>query len=353
VAKKKSSFIKKVLIIILLIGLIGGGIAGYYAYTLLYKTNVSLKGKKSQIFYIRTGDTYDDVLRALYEQNIIKDHASFEMMAEKMNLKNNIHPGRYRILARMSNRELVNLLRAGLQEPVTVPFHSLRTKEQLVSRVSNRLEADSTELLQMLNDDELLQKNYGLSSNTIMSMFIPKNYEFYWNTSAKGFLDRMAEEYKKYWTEERKTKAKSIGLTQSEVAILASIVQCEQWNHNDEKPVIAGLYINRLKQEMPLQSDPTLIYAIGDFTITRVLNDDKKIDSPYNTYLNPGLPPGPICLPDPSSLDAVLNYEQHDYLYMCAREDFSGKHYFSKTYEQHRVYAKMYQEALNAKGIKR
>lgn len=350
---KRSSFLKKALVALLLIMLAAGGWFGYYAYKVMYHTNVSLNGKKSEIFYIRTGDTYDDVLRSLYEQNIIKDRETFEYLAEKKNLKNNIHPGRYRILARMSNSELINLLRAGLQEPVTVPFHSLRTKEQLVTRVCRRLEADSSELAALMNDNDFLQKSYGLNSETIMTMFIPKNYDFYWNTSAKEFLDRMAKEYRAYWTTERKARAKEMGLSQSEVAILASIVQSEQWKHDDEKPVVAGLYMNRLKQNMPLQSDPTLIFALGDFSIMRVLNDDKKIDSPYNTYMYAGLPPGPICLPEITSLDAVLNYKQHDFLYMCAKEDFSGRHYFAKTYEQHRVYAKLYHEALASKGIKR
>lgn len=350
---KKSSFGKKVLLALLVIVLLAGGAGGYFAYRLLYRTNVSLEGKKSTIFYIHTGDTYEDVTRSLYEQNLIRDHSSFEWLAQKKNLKNNIHPGKYRILARMSNSELINLLRAGLQEPVVIPFQSIRTKEQLVSRVCRRIEADSTELGELLDDNDFMQRHYGLNKETALTLFIPKNYEFKWNTSSQQFLDRMADEYRKFWTDERKAKAKAIGLSQSEVSILASIVQSEQWKYNDEKEVVAGLYMNRLKDNMPLQSDPTLIYAIGDFTITRVLNEDKKIDSPYNTYKHTGLPPGPICLPEESSIDAVLNYQKHDYYYMCAKEDFSGRHYFSKNYEQHCVYARMYQDALDKKNIRR
>lgn len=352
-AGKRTSKLKKIIIAFLVIVVVGGSAGGYLAWRYLWKTNVELDGKKSEIFYIRTGDTYDDVLRNLYERGFIKDHGSFEFMAEKMNLRANIKPGKYRILAKMSNRELINLLRSGLQEPVQVPFHSIRTKEQLVSRVCRRLEADSTEMLSLLNDEDFLRKKYGFGKETIMSMFIPNTYEFKWNTSSEQFLDRMAKEYKKFWNEERKTKAKLIGLSQSEVSILASIVQSEQWKFNDEKAIVAGLYINRLRDGMPLQSDPTLIFAIGDFTIQRVLNDDKQIESPYNTYKYKGLPPGPICLPETTSLDAVLNFQQHDYFYMCAKEDFSGRHNFAKTYEQHRVYAKKYQEALSSKGINR
>jgi UPF0755 protein len=325
----------------------------YFAWQYLYRTNVDLDGKRSELFYIRTGDTYENVLRNLYDSQLIKDRASFEYMAEKMNLKESIKPGKYRILAKMSNRELINLLRAGLQEPVQVPFHNIRTREHLVSRVCRRLEADSTELLSLLNDEDFLRKKYGLGKETIMTLFIPDTYEFYWNTSAEQFLDRMAKEYKAYWTDERKAKAKQIGLSQSQVSVLASIVQCEQWRYDDEKPVVAGLYMNRLKQDMALQSDPTLIFAIGDFTIQRVLNGDKNVESPYNTYKYKGLPPGPICLPETTSLDAVLNYQKHDFLYMCAKEDFSGRHNFAKTYEQHKIYAKKYQDALSARGINR
>jgi UPF0755 protein len=184
-----------------------------------------------------------------------------------------------------------------------------------------------------------------------LSIFIPNTYQFYWNTSAEQFMERMAKEYKAFWTDERKAKAKKIGLSQTEVAVLASIVQAEQSRHHDEKPVIAGLYINRLKKGMRLESDPTLVYAHGDFSIKRVLNVHKEIDSPYNTYRNSGLPPGPINLPEISSLDAVLNYKSHEYIFMCAKEDFSGYHNFSKTYQQHCIYANKYREALNKRKI--
>jgi len=182
-------------------------------------------------------------------------------------------------------------------------------------------------------------------------MFIPNTYEFYWNTSAEEFFKRMAKEYKAFWTSERIAKAKKIGLSQSEVSALASIVQAEQLFHADERSRVAGLYINRLNKGMLLQSDPTLIYALGDFTIKRVLNKHKIIKSPYNTYLNTGLPPGPINLPERSSIDAVLNYEKHDYIFMCAKEDFSGYHNFAKTNRQHEIYAAKYHRELNKRRI--
>lgn len=351
-AKKRYSFFKKTIISILLIILISGVLGGYWVYKAIYQSNVSLGDKKSQIIYIHTGSDFNDVMNMLYEKNIIVHRTSFEWLAEKKNYKNNIKPGKYRILARMSNNELINLLRAGLQEPVRITFTNIRTKAQLVSRVCLKIEADSIVMGRLLNDNTFLKK-YGMNSDNVLILFIPHSYEFYWNTSPEQFLERMAQEYKKIWTEERKLKARNMRFTQTEISILASIVQAEQSRFDEEKPAIAGLYINRLKKGMPLQSDPTLVYANGNFSVTRVLNQDKEIDSPYNTYKYIGLPPGPICLPEVSSLDAVLNYEKHDYLYMCAKDDLSCKHNFAKTLDQHNVYASKYRNALNKRNIKR
>jgi UPF0755 protein len=352
-AKKKRSFFKKFILSLLIVLLIIGAIGAYWAYRIIFQPNVFPGEKKSELIYIPTGSNFTQLVDMLVERNIIKNRATFEWLAEKKNLPENLKPGRYRVLRKMTNNQLVNLLRAGMQEPVNITFNNIRTKNQLVTRVCLRLEADSMELFRMLNDDEFLQNKYGLTGNTVMSLFIPDTYTFYWNTSAEEFLDKMAKIYKDFWTSERKNKAAKLGLTQAEVCILASIVQGEQWKYNDEKAVIAGLYLNRLKMGMPLQSDPTLIFASGDFTIVRVLNADKNIDSPYNTYKRKGLPPGPIILPDKSSIDAVLNYKANNYIYMCAKEDFSGRHNFSKTYAEHQVCARKYQKALNVAGIKR
>lgn len=352
-AKKKKSFFKKFLLALLIIlSLLGVG-GAYWIYRTIYQPNIFTGDKKSEVIYIRTGSTFDDVVNMLEEKNILKNRATFEWLAEKKNLAGNIKPGKYRIIKKMSNNQLINLLRSGNQEPVDINFNNLRTKEQLVTRVCLRLEADSMELYKLLNDDEFLIDKFGLNSNTVMSLFIPDTYRFKWNTSAEEFLYRMAGIYKEFWTEERKAKASKLGLTQSEVITLASIVQGEQWKYDEEKAIIAGLYLNRLKAGMPLQSDPTLIFARGDFSISRVLNGDKNVDSPYNTYKNKGLPPGPIILPDKSSVDAVLNYKSNDYLYMCAKEDFSGRHNFTKTYKEHMVCARKYQKALDVQGIKR
>ena len=333
----------------LLIVLTGAGISIYW---LFKKPNVFIEGKRSEIIYIPTGSAFEDVLNVLYENNIVKNHATFEWFAERKKYRNNVKPGRYRILAGMSNNELINLLRSGMQEPVNVTFHTIRTKDQLVTKVCSKLEADSGEFRDKLSDNDYLSR-YGFARENVIAFFIPNTYQFNWNTSVDEFMHRMANEYKKFWNAERKQKQKATGLTQSEVMTLASIVQAEQWRFNDEKKTIAGLYINRIKKGMPLQSDPTLIFAKGDFTVNRVLNEDMKIDSPYNTYRHTGLPPGPICLPEISSIDAVLNYEKTDYLYMCAKEDLSGRHNFAVTLDQHNIYAAKFRQALNKRNIMR
>jgi UPF0755 protein len=243
------------------------------------------------------------------------------------------------------------MLRKGEQEPVHFTLNAVHTKVQLASRVGGKLEADSIALLNMLNDDAYLSR-YGMNVNTILSLFVPQTYEFYWTTSAEAFMERMAREYKKFWNEERKGKARAIGLSQTEVVTLASIVEEEQSRFDDEKPLIAGVYMNRLKAHMPLQSDPTVRYALGDFSVNRVLSEDLRTPSPYNTYLHAGLPPGPICFPEPSSVDAVLNYKKHNYIYMCA-EFGTGRHHFAETFEQHKLNAQRYRDALDKNGIKR
>ncbi len=285
------------------------------------------------------------------KHEILKDLESFLWVANKKNYKN-IRSGRYEIKSGMSNNELVNMLRSGHQKPIKLTFNNIRTKQELASKVSQKLELDSIELMVLLNNNQFLTP-FKFSNITIISMFIPNTYEFYWNISAEAFFKKMNKEYEKFWTKERLEKAEKIKMSPIEVSTLASIVQAEQSIHNDEKAKVAGLYINRLKKGMLLQSDPTVVYAIGDFSIRRVLNRDKEIDSPYNTYKYTGLPPSPINLPEISSIDAVLNYANHNYIFMCAKEDFSGYHNFSKTTHQHMIYARRYQRALNKKKIYR
>src|ERR1035437_1815480 len=349
-AKKKKSFFKKVVIALLLIILIIGGIGGYYAYLTIYQPNVNSIDKKSLIIYIPTGSNFDDVVHILVKNNVLKNSATFEFLAEKKQYKNAVKPGKYRILANMNNNALINLLRAGIQEPVELNFNGIKTKYQLISRLCRRIEADSNSLYKAMNDNGYLSK-YGFNRGNVQALFIPNTYEFFWNTSVDDFFNRMAKEYKVFWTDARKNKAKGMGLSQTDVAILASIVQAEQCCDNDEKKIIAGLYINRLNKNMLLQSDPTVIFAIGDFSIQRVSFEQTSFQSPYNTYVNKGLPPGPIGFAQESSIDAVLNYNKNSYIFMCAKEDLSGKHYFSTTYEQHCVFALKYREALNSRNI--
>jgi UPF0755 protein len=250
----------------------------------------------------------------------------------------------------MSNLALVRMLRSGRQVPVKVTFNTVRTKEDLAEKITANLEVTKAQFLQLLQDSVYIRK-FDFEEETIMSMFIPNTYEFWWNTSAETLFDRMYKEYQSFWTEERKAKAKALGLSQQEVSTLASIVQAES-QKSDERPRIAGVYLNRLRIGMALQADPTLVFAAGDFSIKRLTGVHMAIDSPYNTYKYPGLPPGPINLPDINSLDAVLNTEKHDFLYFCAKEDFSGYHSFASNYNDHMANARRYQRALNAANIR-
>jgi UPF0755 protein len=329
------------------------GIGGYFLWDLVLKSNVYLDGKKSKIILIPTGSTYEELLDILYSENTITNHTSFELVAKKMNLADNFKPGRYRIMAGMNNRELVNLFKYGKQEKVKLTFNSVdRTIGDIINDVSEKLEIDKDDLEAYLEDDALLQEKYGLNRETIRTLFIPGNYEMEWTTHIDEFFERMQNEYKKFWTTDRKSKAKAMGYSQSEVVILASIVQCES-GIKTEQQKIAGVYVNRIKKNMPLQADPTLIFALGDFTIQRVRNGDKDIDSPYNTYTNKGLPPGPICFPFEQAVDAVLNYSKNDYLYFCAKPDLSGYSDFSASYDQHCKFAVAYQKEMDRRGIKR
>lgn len=348
---KKKSWFKTIIKILLIVVLIAGGVGGYLAYKFIYMPNINLKDKKSTIIYIPTGASFEDVVSILNENELLKDPESFKWLAKEKKYADAVKPGKYRVLAKMSNSALINLLRLGKQEPVTINFTGLHTVSEFVARAGRRIEADSNALLDAINDERYIGK-YGFTKDNIQALFIPDEYEFYWNTSVDEFFQRMAKEYKAFWTNERKQRAKALGLSQTDVYILASIVQGEQCCDKEEKKIIAGLYINRLKQGMPLQSDPTVIFAIGNFNIQRVsMEQIKYTNSKYNTYLHEGLPPGPIGFSQESSIDAVLNYTPNEYIYMCAKDDLTGKHCFSKTFEQHKIYAKKYRQALDDRNI--
>ena len=340
---------KKILFLILTLLLLAGAFVAYIFYQRVFAPNVKIKDNKS-FLYIRTGSNFNQVVDELTSQQILINAESFKWLAEKMNYAERVIPGRYEITDNMNNRQLLQLLRSGKQVPIKLTFNNIRTKSDLASRISHQIEADSLQLIGMLNDSVLL-KSESLNSENVLCLFIPNTYEMYWNTDAADFFKRMKKEYDNFWTEIRKQKAAKQELTPVQVSILASIVQSET-KQNAEKPRVAGVYLNRLRQNWKLEADPTLVFALGDFSIKRVLNEYKTIDSPYNTYKYFGLPPGPICLPDISSIDAVLNAESHQYMYFCAREDMSGFHAFAKDYNTHLLNARRYQAELNRRNIR-
>lgn len=306
---------------------------------------------KTEYLYIKTGSNFDDVFETIKKERVVKDSISFLNAANNMDYPGSVKPGRYRLKPGMSNRAFINMLKAGNQEPVNISFQNVRLKQTLAGMVAKKLETDSASIGSLLDSASFVEK-YGFNTDNVYTMFIPNSYEFYWNTSAEKFFIRMHDEYQKFWTAERKAKAEKIGLTPIKVSILASIVDGEALK-DKEMPVIAGLYINRLKKGMKLEADPTVIFAANDFTIRRVLNKHLRISSPYNTYMYTGLPPGPINMPSINAVDAVLNYTSHNYIYMCAKEDFSGYHNFATTLAQHSINARKFQQALNERNIKK
>jgi UPF0755 protein len=325
-------------------------LAGWVIYSWVFIPNLRLSANESPYLFVPTGSTFEDVVRILDNRKLLDDEKSFRWLSEKMKYTNAARPGRYLLKAGMSNKDLVGLLRSGRQVPVRLTFNNIRLKEELAASIGSQIEAPAQSVLNLLNDEDYVS-SLGFTTETILCMFIPDTYEFYWNTSADQFIQRMKKEYDKFWNGTRNTKAHAMEFTPVQVSILASIVQKET-NANDEKRTIAGVYINRMKKGWKLEADPTLVYALGDFTVNRVLAAFKKIVSPYNTYMFEGLPPGPICLPEISSLDAVLNYTKHDYMYFCAKDDFSGRHSFAVTYAQHKANARRFQQALDRRGIK-
>jgi UPF0755 protein len=249
----------------------------------------------------------------------------------------------------MTNLEAIRLLRSGAQVPTHVTFNNVRVKADLAGKITNNISVDSTEFLQLLNNDSLIN-SYGFNQENIMCMFLPNTYEVYYTITGEELFERMHKEYERFWNDQRKAKAEELGLSPVEVSTLASIVQAETIKP-DERPKVAEVYLNRLERNMALQADPALVFAVGDFSIKRVLNIHKEIDSPYNLYKNRGLPPGPINLPELESIDAVLNHDNHNYLYFCAKPDFSGYHAFATNLIAHNRNAAAYQAALNKARI--
>ena len=351
--RKKKSALRKFVITFFILTVLGGAGMAYELYLRVYQPNIVLpENVEEKYIYIPTGADFHQVIQILSESGLLINANSFEWLAATKKYTTNIKPGRYRINRNLNNNELINLLRSAKQTPIQVTFNNLRNKEQFAGKIADQIEADSVDLLAFITDTSFLNSN-GFTAENVICLFVPNTYEFYWNTSSEQFVERMKKEYEAFWNVDRKTKAKKIKLTPFQIVSLASIVEKEQNIKKDERPEIAGLYLNRIKKKMKLESDPTLIFALGDFTIKRVLNKDKKVDSPYNTYIQKGLPPGPICIPSINAVDAVLNASEHEYIFMCAKEDFSGYHNFAKTYVKHRINARKYHKAMNKRKIMR
>ncbi len=316
---------------------------GYYAYQIVYTPNV-LVGKQPRPLVIPGDATFKDVQALLHQGDYTQDLISFSFVAKLMDYDKQVKPGRYILQADMSNVQAIRLLRAGVQDPVNITFNNVRLISDLSEKITRNLSMTAVEFEAALM--RFVQSNrHGFNKDNVLCMFVPNTYQVYYNTTPDDLIERMHVEYGRFWNEERRRKAEAVGLTPVEVSILASIVQAESVKQ-DEAPVIAGLYLNRLRQDIALQADPTLVFAVGDFTLKRVLNEHKEIDSPYNTYRNRGLPPGPVNMPEIFALDAVLNYTKSNYLYMCAKEDFSGRHNFTHSYREHLNNAQRYQQAL-------
>jgi UPF0755 protein len=336
----------KYIIIFFAIAFIIVGIRGYQLYQYVFRENVNT----DFVLYIPKNATYKQVTDSLAINDALLSMKAFNWVSKKKDYTKSVKTGRYLLKKGMNTNQVVNTLKGGMQAPLNVTFNNVRTKEDLAGKVSKYLQTDSLSILNLLADSIQI-KEYGFTPQTFSAMFIPDTYEFYWTTSAKEFADRMKLEYERFWNDERKKKAEELKLTPVEVKTLASIVQAETAK-NEELKTIAGLYINRLNRGMLLQADPTVKFAVGDFSLKRILNVHLEIDSPYNTYKHSGLPPGPINFPETSAIDAVLNYEKNKYYYMCAKEDFSGYHNFAATLAEHNRNAAKYRAALDRNKIR-
>ena len=320
----------------------------FIAYVLL-APNTGLKNKDTYI-YISDNDQYEDVLAQLKNNAILFNNFTFRLVAKQTGYNQEIRSGRYKIAPGISNLALIRKLKGGKQDPLNLVINNIRTKEQLAGKLSSLIMADSLSIINSLNDTAFL-KQFSLDTYNAVTLFIPNTYEVFWDMDTHELFTRMKKEYDTFWNDERKAKAAAIPMTQTEVMTLASIIE-EETNKKKEYPIIAGLYINRLKTNMPLQACPTIRFALNDYTIQRVLIKHLRVNSPFNTYKTKGLPPGPIRLASPTCIDAVLNYEKHDYLFMTAKETLNGEHNFATTYAEHTRNARKYQQELDKIGIK-
>lgn len=315
----------------------------FYGYQIVYTPNV-LVDRDARVFMIPKGATYRDVQTQLANGGYVADMVSFSFVARLMGYDRSIKPGRYVLQRNMTNVDAIRMLRTGKQVPVKITFNNVRKLPELAEKITRNTGLAATEFLEAANHYAANNPD-GFTPENILALFLPNTYEVYYNVSGNELVQRMKQEYDLFWNADRKAQASVLGLSPIQVSILASIVQAEVVKKS-EAPTIAGLYLNRLRKNIALQADPTLVFAVGDFSLKRVLNEHKQIDSPYNTYKHTGLPPGPINLPGLDAIDAVLQARQHNYYYMCAKEDFSGFHYFARTLDEHNRNARKYQLAL-------
>lgn len=346
-------YIKKILVVILLLGVVVGGFFAYTVYASIFAPNTAFENEKAYLF-IGSDASFDTVMEDIAP--LLDDVNSFASVAQKKGYVSNVKPGHYAIKKGMNNNEIINSIRSK-NLPVKVSFNNQERIENLAGRVAAQLEVDSLTLLNVMTDPAFL-KEQGLEKETALSMYLPNSYEFFWNSSAEAFRDRMLKEYKRFWNNDRIAKARALNLSKSEVYTIASIVQKETAKV-DERPRVAGVYLNRIRKGIKLDADPTVIYAVKsvkkdwDMQIKRVLYKDLKVNSPYNTYRNAGIPPGPIYMPDISAIDAVLNAERHGYYYFVANVERFGYHKFAKTLTQHNANSAAYRRWISAQGVKR
>ena len=356
--RRKKKFSRK-----LKISLYGAAVLVFALMCLVASVGMGSAVRNRTEIFISTGSSYKAVQDSLRQSGNIK-MLNFNILSRAKSYPERVLPGRYVLQRGMTARQVVEKLRRGHQDQVKVTFNKVRTVAQLAGVISKQIEADSVSLATLLSDSAYLASfQYPLSEDastdaptqpfdtrTVLAVFIPNTYYFYWNTDAEGFFRRMYGEQNKFWNDFRKGQAYAIKLNRVQVSTLASIVE-EETLKTDERPDIASVYMNRLRKGMLLQADPTVKYAVGDFALRRILKEHLQADSPYNTYKNKGLPPGPICTPSVSSLDAVLQNKPTNYLYFCARADFCGYHSFAADYAHHRANARAYQKALTERGI--
>ncbi len=340
----------RIIVTILVIAIIIAATAAFTVYRWVQHDNI--KADQPTELFVYSGTDFEKLLANLQAAEILEDPSSFRRVAGWMKFGDaQVKSGRYLIESNWSNRTLINVLRTGRQSPVRVTINNARTVEDVVGKLTQHLELDSQRLLTHLFNPKTMEE-LGLKQEELITLFIPNTYEMFWNIGAVSLVNRMRSEMEKFWQDDnRLAKADALGMTPIEVYTLASIVEKET-QASSERPVVAGLYINRLKHGIPLQADPTVVFGVGDFEIRRVLHKHLAIDSPYNTYLHSGLPPGPIYMAAISSIDAVLNHEKHNYLYMCARPDNSGLHAFAETRAAHSRNAARYHRWLDKMGIR-